>query len=163
MSAVQNVVLVFPDERAVFLREVNNEMYSVSAYFFARVLSEYPMGILSPCLFGCINYHLIGFNTQEWYKFPAHLALLTLLYNTAGSFALILGTMFSDKQLAVTLTPVLVIPFALFSGFFLNSNQIPDYLMPIEYLSLFKYGYQSLFLNEYEGIRLSCMEENGQQ
>jgi hypothetical protein len=28
--------------------------------------------------------------------------------------------MFSDKQLAVTLTPVLIIPFMLFAGFFVN-------------------------------------------
>ena len=73
-----------------------------------------------------------------------------------------MGTIFSDKQLAVTLTPVVVIPFALFSGFFLNSNQIPDYLLPFEYASLFKYGYQSLFLNEYDGIYLECMDEVGQ-
>ena len=39
MSALQNVILVFPDERPVFLREVNNEMYSVTAYFFAKLLS----------------------------------------------------------------------------------------------------------------------------
>ena len=141
MSAVQNVILVFPNERPVFLREVNNEMYSVSAYFFSKVLSELPIGILSPVLFGCIEYYGIGFNTQEWSRFPMHLLLLVLLYNTAGNFALILGTMFSDRQLAATLTPVLVIPFALFSGFFLNSNQIPNYLIWLEYVSLFKYGY----------------------
>ena len=97
MSAVQNVILVFPDERSVFLREVNNEAYTVSAYFFAKVISEFPSGIIFPVLFGCIEYWAIGFNSQLWYKFPTHLGLLVLLYNTAGSFAFILGTAFSDK------------------------------------------------------------------
>ena len=116
-------------------------MYTVSAYFFSKVFSELPIGILSPVLFGCISYWPIGFNSQEWYRFPTHLGILTLLSNTAGAFALILGSMFSDRQLAATLTPVLVIPFALFSGFFLNSNQIPNYLIWVEYVSLFKYGF----------------------
>ena len=129
MSAIQNIILVFPDERAVFLREVNNEMYATTAYFFAKILSELPMSVVNPVLFGCIEYYAIGFNTQEWYKFPVHLGLLTLLYNSACAFGLIIGTLFSDKQLAVTLTPVLIIPFALFSGFFINNNQTPWYLL----------------------------------
>ena len=46
--------------------------------------------------------------------------ILFLIYNASSGYALIIGTMFSDKQLAVTLTPVLIIPFMLFAGFFVN-------------------------------------------
>ena len=46
--------------------------------------------------------------------------ILFLIYNASSGYALILGTIFSDKQLAVTLTPVLIIPFMLFAGFFVN-------------------------------------------
>jgi hypothetical protein len=46
--------------------------------------------------------------------------ILFLIYNANGGYALILGTIFADKQLAVTLTPVLIIPFMLFAGFFVN-------------------------------------------
>ena len=69
-AAIQNVILIFPDERPVFLREANNNMYSVSAYFWAKIVSEFPSSLLSPIVFGCVCYHLIGFNTDEWYKFP---------------------------------------------------------------------------------------------
>ena len=69
-NAIQNVILIFPDERPVFLREANNNMYSVSAYFWAKILSEMPSSILTPTIFGAICYFLIGFNTDHWYKFP---------------------------------------------------------------------------------------------
>ena len=69
-SAIQNVILIFPDERPVFLREANNNMYSVSAYFWAKIFSEFPSSFLTPVIFGCICYYLIGFNTLDWYKFP---------------------------------------------------------------------------------------------
>jgi hypothetical protein len=67
--------------------------------------------------------------------------ILFLIYNASSGYALIIGTMFSDKQLAVTLTPVLIIPFMLFAGFFVNQNNIPWFLKEFQYMSIFKYGY----------------------
>jgi len=61
-NAIQNVVLIFPDERPIFLREVNNNMYRVSAYFWAKIFSEFPSNVLTPVIFGAIVYYAIGFN-----------------------------------------------------------------------------------------------------
>lgn len=36
MNSVQNVILLFPDERVVFMREQASGMYSPTAYFFAK-------------------------------------------------------------------------------------------------------------------------------
>lgn len=69
-NAIQNVILIFPDERPVFLREANNNMYKVSAYFWAKIFSEFPSSLLTPVLFGSIIYYAIGFNTDDWYQFP---------------------------------------------------------------------------------------------
>lgn len=96
-NAIQNVILIFPDERPVFLREANNNMYSVSAYFWAKIVSELPSSILTPGIFGSIVYYAIGFSTVHWYKFPVFLLILFLIYNASGSYALIIGTIFSDK------------------------------------------------------------------
>ena len=71
-----------------------------------------------------------------------------------------MGTIFSDKQLAVTLTPVLIIPFMLFAGFFVNQNNIPWFLKEFEYLSIFKYGFQALVLNEFHDLDLACMQSD---
>lgn len=128
-NAIQNVILIFPDERPVFLREANNNMYHVSAYFWAKIFSEYPSSTLTPAIFGVIVYYAIGFNTVDATKFPLFLFIIFLIYNASSGYALILGTIFSDKQLAVTLTPVLIIPFMLFAGFFVNQNAIPIYLI----------------------------------
>ena len=54
----------------MFLREANNNMYAVSAYFWAKIFSELPSSILTPAIFGSIVYYAIGFNTEFWYKFP---------------------------------------------------------------------------------------------
>jgi len=49
-SAIQTVILLFPEERPVFLREVGNKMYSVSAYFFGKFIAEIPGAILCPLI-----------------------------------------------------------------------------------------------------------------
>lgn len=65
------------------------------------------------------NSH-ISVSTNQFIYILNIVVILFLIYNASSGYALIIGTMFSDKQLAVTLTPVLIIPFMLFAGFFVN-------------------------------------------
>lgn len=148
-NAIQNVILIFPDERPVFLREVNNNMYKVSPYFWAKVISELPFSIMTPVIFGCIVYYAIGYN-PSFDAFIVFLVILVLIYNASSGYSLIISASFSDKQLAVTLTPVLIIPFMLFAGFFVSADNIHWYLKEFEYLSIFKYGYESLMHNQFD-------------
>lgn len=96
-NAIQNIILIFPDERPVFLREVNNNMYSVSSYFSAKVVSELPAAIIIPVIFGCIVYFAVGLSTVHNYTFVLFLGIIILQYLCAGSYALIISSIFSDK------------------------------------------------------------------
>lgn len=147
-NAIQNVILIFPDERPVFLREVNNNMYNVGPYFWAKIISELPFALLTPSIFGAIVYFTVALNPGLEH-FLLFLATLILIYNASSGYSLIISASFSDKQLAVTLTPVLIIPFMLFAGFFVSASSIPWFLKEFEYLSIFKYGYQALLLNQF--------------
>jgi len=149
-NAIQNVILIFPDERPVFLREVNNNMYKCGPYFWAKVLSELPFSILTPSIFGCIVYYPIGLNNEVFSIFLRFLLILILIYNASSGYSLIISAGFSDKQLAVTLTPVLIIPLMLFAGFFVSTDNIAWYLYEFEYLSIFKYGYTALLMNQFD-------------
>ena len=86
------------------------------------------------------------------------LVILVLAYNASSGYSLIISASFSDKQLAVTLTPVLIIPFMLFAGFFVSSDNIPIFLKEFEYLSIFKYGYESLMHNQFDYYKVGVDE-----
>ena len=101
--------------------------FSVPSY---TTQSVFQLRLLTSSLFSVITLKLIYL-----------VGILILLYSAAGSYALIISTMFADKQLAVTLTPVLIIPFMLFAGFFVNQDNIPIWLIEFQYMSFFKYGY----------------------
>lgn len=160
MNAIQNVILIFPDERPVFLREVNNNMYKVGPYFWAKISSELPFSIAMPSVFGCIVYFTVGLNPTAG-NFFVFLLTLILIYNASSGYSLIISAIFSNKQVAVTLTPVLIVPFMLFAGFFVASSSIPVWLREFEYVSIYKYGYQALMRNEFDNnSRFPCATEN---
>merc|ERR1740123_1694780 len=104
---------------------------------------------MTPVIFGVIVYYAIGFN-PAFEHFMVFLVILVLIYNASSGYSLIISASFSDKQLAVTLTPVLIIPFMLFAGFFVSSSNIHWYLKEFEYLSIFKYGYEALMHNQFD-------------
>ena len=81
-----------------------------------------------------------------------------MVYLASSAYTMIVSVAFSEKKLAVTMIPVLLIPFMLLSGFFVNESHTPGWLKPFQYLSLYKYGFQAMMLNEYEGLELECME-----
>jgi len=62
MPTAMSVVLTFPAERAVFLREHSANMYGVSAYYFGRSTTEIPFVIFFPVLMTFVSYYIVGFN-----------------------------------------------------------------------------------------------------
>jgi hypothetical protein len=159
-NAIQNVILIFPDERPVFLREVNNNMYRCTPYFWAKVLSELPFSIITPTVFGLIVYYTVGL-APDALTLIRFIILLILTYNASSGYSLIISAAFSDKQLAVTLTPVLIIPFMLFAGFFVATSSIPIYMIEFEYLSIFKYAYTALLHNQFDFLCPEGSANNG--
>jgi len=85
-----------------------------------------------------------------------------LITNVAVSIGYLVSTLTGDMNMALTIAPVLVIPFMLFGGFFLNSASVPVYFIPLQYLSYFKYAYEALAINEWRGVEYipECVGQN---
>jgi len=49
----------------------------------------------------------------------------------------------------MAMIPVLIVPLFLVGGFFTNLNEVPKVFYPLEYFSMFKYGFQALITNNY--------------
>lgn len=60
MGNMFNAILVFQGERAVFLREQANKMYSVFPYFMAKTLMDTPMLLFTPFMATVITYFGLG-------------------------------------------------------------------------------------------------------
>lgn len=58
------------------------------------------------------------------------------------------GILAPNSGIAIALVPVTVIPFMIFSGFILNTENVPVYFIWVEYISFIKYAFQGVATNE---------------
>jgi len=56
-----------------------------------------------------------------------------------------------NVTVANIIAPITLVLLMLFGGFFINSANVPVYLIWLQYLSFFKYGYEALVVNEFTG------------
>lgn len=105
-----NISLVFPSERPVFLREVQKGMYRVSSYYWSKILTELPMAIVVPVLTAVIIYFAVGFNLDQWYNFPVFILLSLLVYQSYGGYGLMVGSIISNPALINIIAPVILVP-----------------------------------------------------
>ena len=148
MSSLSPLMLTFPQERAVFLKEQSSKLYSVASYFLSRNVVELPYLIVIPLLFAVIAYWMIHLAPTAGQFFLFY--FVTFLVSLAGnSFGLLVGSLFSDSKVASGLLPLIVLPLILFSGFYKNRGDLPAWIGWLEYLSPMKYSLISLVNNEY--------------
>ena len=155
MANLNGVLLTFPLERALLVREYSNGMYSVSAYYLGKFISTLPFDIFFPVVFSCVVYWLVGLNSaaSSFFLFIFALVLTSLV---AGSMGIMLGCLFPNAEVAVSLAPVVIIPFMLFAGFYVSLSSIPVWLSWIQYISIFKWALQALIVNEFYNETFTC-------
>ncbi|MES1915011.1 MAG: hypothetical protein MHM6MM_007016 [Cercozoa sp. M6MM] len=69
-----------------------------------------------------------------------------------------IGALAPNIDVATGLAPVSVIPLMLFSGFLVNLDSITPVLSWIQWISVFKYIFEALMLNEFEDAAFMCTQ-----
>lgn len=153
-GSAQPLLLSFPLERPVFLREYSSNMYSVVSYFLAKTIVE-----LGVTLGQNIALWLIVFFTLQ---FRAGIVGLLMLIGTtwlmavsASSMALWVGCIVSTPSSAVQFAPAISVPQILFSGLFLKSKDLPIYLRWIQYICALKYAINLMCIIEFGNLALT--------
>ncbi|CDW80485.1 abc transporter family protein [Stylonychia lemnae] len=149
MMNLMGCLLVFQEERPVFLREQANKIYNVGPYFLAKITLELPVQIFSPMLWSVIVYFGCGFALTAGQFFYFYLILL-LLVLCASSFGYFLSSIFSQEETAVGVAPVIMMPLLMFSGFFSNAGSYPVWIGWFQYISPVKYALEALVYNEFQ-------------
>ena len=123
ISFMQNVLLTFPAERVVYAKEYNSGLYGVIPYYFSKIIIELPFIMILPWLFIGIIYYVVGFNpeVERFFVLGGCVVCVCLLGNMWGIF---LETVISNPKLALHFTPLVFLPFFLFSGYITNKENI---------------------------------------
>lgn len=98
-----------------------------------------------PLINALITFYMVGFDaTAE--KLAWYTLVVILIYNAGGAMGVFIASIFPDLTVALQVVPLVMMPFMMFSGFFVNSNNIPVYFNWISYSNYLRSSSAPLFL-----------------
>lgn len=148
-----------PSELNLFFREHQSGMYRVMAYFLAKNIAEIPIFVITPIIFTTITYFLIGLSL-EVESFFITLCTLLLVSLVAVSIGYMVATMTGSVDIALAVSPPIMLPFMLLGGYLLDLGSMPDWIAWTQYLSWFRHGFEALLYNEWSrNTPLNCTYE----
>jgi ABC-type multidrug transport system permease subunit len=144
-AAAQPLLLRFPLDRAIFLREYATSSYGGVPYFLSKSMVELPQSLIQSIITWLAVYWIMGFHGS----ILVHTLVFWLAGLAAASTALLVGCLASNPEVAQQAGPAILVPQLLFAGFFIKTEQIPIWLRWAQYLCSLKYGINLLLLNEF--------------
>lgn len=144
LSAVE----LFIKNRVIFLHENVSGFYRVSAFFFATVLCDVvPMRLLPTCAFSAIVYYMLGLQ-PAFVNFLIFFLCLFAVSLAASAISFLISAMVRIMAVANLLIAMVYVIMMIFSGLLVNLDTIPNWLEWLKYLSIFKYSFAALNINE---------------
>ncbi|RKP14917.1 P-loop containing nucleoside triphosphate hydrolase protein, partial [Piptocephalis cylindrospora] len=144
-------LMTFYNDRFVFEREHRAGMYSLPAYFTSKALVEIPFFILLPLLMVIFTYFAAGLQVDAG-KFFICAVTIVLAGNTGAAIGLFSACTFKRPDISFIFVPLLMIPLMMFSGIFVNLDEMQGWIRWLQWLSTMKYGYVALVKNEMDGL-----------
>ncbi|KAF9899647.1 hypothetical protein EC991_008521 [Linnemannia zychae] len=138
----------FTDTRTLFVKERSNGYYPPMPFIISTLLFDLiPLRIVPAILMGSVSYFMIGLtaDVETFFKF---LLILVLFNVSTAMFCLVIAAGVRTTGVASLASSIVMLFMMLFGGFLINAGQIPKALTWIQYLSMFKYGFEALAVNE---------------
>eukprot|EP00850_Spirogloea_muscicola_P013242 SM000089S23798 [mRNA] locus=s89:71245:75551:+ [translate_table: standard] len=149
---------IFLGERNILIRETSRGAYRVSSYLFASVLVFLPFLLILAILFAVPSYFLVGLSTQ-WEAVVFFVLIIWLVLVAANSIVACFSAWIPSYIMGNSLVAGMLGAAFLFSGYFIKKEYIPSYWLWMHYLSIFKYPFDSLLINEYGSLSTTCFSD----
>ncbi|CAA2997296.1 ABC transporter G family member 5 [Olea europaea subsp. europaea] len=148
LSSTTEALPIFLQEREILKTETSCGSYRVSSYAIANAIVYMPFLLILAVLFSVPLYWLVGLNSSFW-AFLRFLMLIWLILYTANSVVVCFSALVPDFIMGNSVISAIMGSFFLFSGYFVSKNGIPNYWIFLHYISLFKYPFEGLLVNEF--------------
>ncbi|TMW61233.1 hypothetical protein Poli38472_013696 [Pythium oligandrum] len=159
-SSASRANLSVPLEIPLIKREYSGGLYRLFAWYLAKNISELPIQIVLPTIFFIPAYFLIGIG-GGFDVFIAMLAILILTDSCGAGLGYLVSCIARRVELAPIIALMVLLPFTLFSGLLINSDDTPAYFVWIQYLSPIQYSneaFMKIFWGQINSI--PCDEGN---
>ncbi|KAJ0243441.1 ABC transporter G family member 6 [Hirschfeldia incana] len=139
---------VFLQERFIFMRETAYNAYRRSSYVLSHSLVALPSLIILALAFSSATFWAVGLDGGHM-GFLFYFLIILAAFWAGSSFVTFLSGVVPHVMLGYTIVVAILAYFLLFSGFFITRDRIPAYWIWFHYISLVKYPYEAVLINEF--------------
>ncbi|MCL7046261.1 hypothetical protein MKW94_003067 [Papaver nudicaule] len=157
-----DALAVFLQERYIFMRETAYNAYRRSSYVLYHSIIVVPLLIILSLIFSSLTFSAVsldgGFSTFAFYFFTIFAS-----FWAANSLVCLISGLVSQIVMGYTLVMTLLGLILLYCGFYMHRNSIPRYWIWFHYISVIKYPFQALILNEFDKPDLCVVDGGAEQ
>jgi ABC-type multidrug transport system ATPase subunit len=150
LSSTTEALPIFLQERDILARETSSGAYRVSSYALANAVVFLPFQLALAVVFAAPVYWLAGLRRTPA-AFGYFLLVVWLILYTANSVVVCFAAAAPDFVVGNAAIQGVMGSFFLFSGYFIARSAMPGCWVFMHYLSLFKWPFEALLVNEFAG------------
>jgi len=117
------MLLAFPLDIGIMIREHRNRWYSCGAYFLAKTFADLPFQIFFDLLFMSIAY-LMSDQIHSAARFFLFNMFVTMNSLVVQSMGLLIGAAAPSVEASTFIGPICCIPVLIFAGFFIKKDAL---------------------------------------
>uniref|UniRef100_A0A0R3RI40 ABC transporter domain-containing protein n=1 Tax=Elaeophora elaphi TaxID=1147741 RepID=A0A0R3RI40_9BILA len=160
-STVLGIQTFLPADFPLLVREYHDGIYPVICYYLSMIMSYLPIFTIDGMCMVCISYYLIGLH-PTFATFLITLLICILIEWSALSVGIMLSSISPSYAIAVSISGPLLTVLSITGGLYSNIKTIPESVGWIQYFSWFRFGYESLIINEFSHYdNISCLLSSG--
>ena len=148
MYAIGQAV-VLPLQLPAVKRESQSNMYPAQAWLMSKFISDIPYDTISTFALCTLVFWSVGFR-DEFDRFVFFFLYMWLTAVLAASFGAFVGVVSPNEIASLPLIMLFLFPMFLFSGLLLNFQNTPDYLLWLQYISVFFYTFRIMAVNQWD-------------
>ncbi|ULU08471.1 hypothetical protein L3Y34_019577 [Caenorhabditis briggsae] len=153
-STIFGIQAFMPADYPPLVREYDDRIYPISAYYIAKILSFLPIFTVDGIVLVLASYFFVGFPINFVTFIRQLITCMIIEWNVAALGIAVCATA-PSYAIAVTVTGPLLTVFSLTGGLFTNVAEMHAWISWVQYLSWFRYGYESLVVNQFEHEKFS--------
>jgi ABC-type multidrug transport system ATPase subunit len=150
LSSTTEALPIFLQERDILAKETSSGAYRVSSYAVANAVVFLPFQLALAVVFAAPVYWLAGLRRTAA-AFGYFLLVIWLILYTANSVVVCFAAAAPDFVVGNAAIQGVMGSFFLFSGYFIARSAMPACWVFMHYLSLFKWPFEALLVNEFAG------------
>lgn len=151
-AVVLDVIAKCHTERAMLYHELEDGMYAVSSYFFAKILGELPEHCVFTLVYGLPIYWLAGLNADPT-RFLLNFLLVWMMVYCSRAMALFVAAALPTLQTSAFMGNSLFTIFYLTGGFVISLQNMWLAASWLSYASFMRWGFEGMLQVQFKDIK----------